>query len=274
MELKVNGEEYFIKPYSCSPNTEFPFYINITNICNAKCKFCSNELNNNNGKLNLLELKSVLDEIHTKVSRFSISGGETLLFKDDLKSLLELLAKYNRRITLNTNGSLLKETLDLLNCYPIESIQLSRHHYIDEKNNEVFGIKTISYEEIKALEPKADLRINCLLIENYIDSPEEIVKFLEHISETNISQVGFISMMQVNPFAKENFIDYKKIVRDLEDDLQITDKLSDGDRCMCNNAIYVAKNGKSIFVYFRNTKNYQECGRSLFFDSKGLRLGY
>ena len=56
MELDVNGKKYNIKEYACSPCNEFPFYINVTNICNAKCKFCSNECNKNFGKLDLNEL--------------------------------------------------------------------------------------------------------------------------------------------------------------------------------------------------------------------------
>ena len=37
----------------------------------------------------------------------------------------------------------------MLNKYNnIESIQLSRHHYIDEKNNEVFNIETLPFSEL------------------------------------------------------------------------------------------------------------------------------
>lgn len=276
MELEINKKVYEIKPYACSPCNEFPFYINITNICNAKCEFCSNACNNDYGKLDLKYLKEILDNVYAKVSRFSISGGETLINPNDLDKLLKLLHNYNRRITLNTNGSFLIENMDLLNKYDnIESVQLSRHHYDDVKNNEIFKIDTLTFDELNKIKLNADLRINCLLIKNYIDSSEEIIKFLERISETtDISQVGFISMMQVNEFTKKNFVDYRDIISDLDDNFFETKKMADGKRCTCANYLYVAKNGKIIFVYFRYTKEYGYGGRSLFFDSTGLKEGY
>ena len=275
MKLEIRNKEYEIKPYACSPCNEFPFYINVTNICNAKCDFCSNACNKDYGKLDLEYLKEILDKVSDKVSRFSISGGETLINPKNLEELLKLLHNYDRRITMNTNGSFLLDNIDMLNKYPnIESIQLSRHHYEDDKNNEVFKINTLSFEDLKKIKANADLRINCLLITNYIDSKEEIVKFLEKISETDISQVGFISMMQVNDFTKENFVDYRAIISSLNDDFLETKKMADGNRCSCANYLYVAKNGKTIFVYFRYTKEYGYGGRSLFFDSTGLKEGY
>ena len=274
MELVVNGKTYNIKEYACSPCKEFPFYINVSNICNAKCKFCSNECNKNFGKLNLEELEKIIDVVHEKISRFSISGGETLLNCDNLEDLLKLLKKYDPRITLNTNGILLEKSLSMLNKYPIESIQLSRHHYIDEKNNEVFQTKTISLDTIKKLKSKADLRINCLLIKNYIDSKEEVIKFLESLNDTPINQVGFISMMQVNEYTKDNFVNYKDIVDEFDEEFMLTKKMADQDRCTCDNYVYITSTGKPVFVYFRYTKKYQEGGRSLFYDSAGLKEGY
>lgn len=274
MELVINDKKYEIKPYACSPCDEFPFYINVTNLCNAKCKFCSNSCNKDLGKLDLDFLKNILDKVSEKVSRFSISGGETLINIKELEKLLKLLNNYNKRITLNTNGTFLKQNIKILNKYNIESIQLSRHHYDDVKNNEVFEIETLNFDEINSLNVKADLRINCLLIKNYIDSKKEVINFLEKISETDISQVGFISMMQVNDYTKEKFVDYRDIIKEFDDEFYLTKKMADGKRCTCANYLYVAENGKTIFVYFRYTKEYGYGGRSLFFDSTGLKEGY
>lgn len=274
MELEINGKKYNIKEYACSPCKEFPFYINVTNICNAKCKFCSNENNKNFGKLDLVELEKIIDKVHTKISRFSISGGETLINYVNLENLLKLLTKYDPRITLNTNGILLADSISMLNQYPIESIQLSRHHYIDEKNNEIFQTKTITLEQLKTIKSKADLRINCLLIKGYIDNKTEVINFLESLNDTSINQVGFISMMQVNEYTKDNFVDYRDIVKDLDEEFMLTKRMADGDRCTCDNYVYITTTGKPIFVYFRYTKKYQEGGRSLFYDSAGLKEGY
>lgn len=81
-------------------------------------------------------------------------------------------------------------------------------------------------------------------------------------------------MMQVNKYTKDNFIDYRDIISSLDDNFLETKKMADGNRCSCANYLYVAKNGKTIFVYFRYTKEYGYGGRSLFFDCGGLKEGY
>lgn len=276
MELLINGKSYNIESHKCSNNKTFPFYINITNVCNAKCEFCVNTCNKDCGKLNLKELESILDQVNDKISRISVTGGETLLYPTELEKLLILLEKYKKSVILNTNGSFLLKNIDMLNKYHITSIQLSRHHYEDDKNNEVFKIKTIDFKDLIDLKSKikTDLRINCLLIKNYIDSKEKIIKFLEKISETDINQVGFISMSQINKYTKDNFIDYRNIINDLGKDFIETLNLHDGTICSCTNNLYVAKNGKTIFVYFRYKKKTDGICRSLFFDSTGLKEGY
>lgn len=57
MEFEIRGEKYVIKPYLCSPSNKFPFYINITNVCNAKCDFCCNANNKSCGEQILIILK-------------------------------------------------------------------------------------------------------------------------------------------------------------------------------------------------------------------------
>lgn len=278
--IEIDGREFSIKPYGCNRNQrdDFPFYINVTGDCNGNCGFCSNKQINphEKGDLDLNKLQNILDQIHTKISRLSISGGETLKYPKKLEELLNLLSGYHRRITLNTNGSFLKQNIDLLNRYDIESIQLSRHHYNDEENNNIFRTKTISIKDIPFVknELNADLRINCLLIKNHIDSADKVANFLENISETKIFQVGFISMMKVNSYTTTNFVDYRDISTKLSDNFVLSDELKDGDRCSCLNYAYIPRNGLTMFVYLRYTEKFDNCGRSLFYDCNGLREGY
>ena len=275
-ELLINNKIYSLEPYACSPSNMFPFYINVTNVCNAKCEFCVNGCNKDCGKLNLEELETILDQVSDRVTRFSVTGGEPLINTTDVENLLKLLEKYNKSIILNTNGSFLLKNIDMINKYKITSVQLSRHHYEDSKNEEVFKIKTIPFSELISLKSKlkCDLRINCLLIKGYIDSKDEIIKFLEEISKTDINSVGFISMTQVNEYTKEHFIDYRDITKDLGFDFVQTLSMHDGDRCSCTKTLYIANHGKTIFVYFRYKKDYEESKKSLFYDSTGLKEGY
>lgn len=291
MKLEIKGKEYEIKPFLCNKNDQFPFYINITNACNAKCEFCANA-GKDPKEINYKELKEILDQIHDKINRFSISGGETMLDPKRIKKVLDILDPYDVKITINTNGKFLKENVELLNKYKnIESIQLSRHHYDDKINNEIFKIETLPLKEIKDIKLKTKLNINCLLIKGYMDSLEKIYEYLEILSkETDVMDVGFISMMDVNQFTKDNFIDYHDVLKDLENydhvifngtnfylksDTIEAGLYNDGKRCSCANYIYVAKNKKAIHFYFRYTKQYGHCGkRSLFYDCNGLSEGY
>ena len=304
MKLKIKGKEYEVKPFICTKNLnngktenpdeiKIPFYINVTNACNAKCEFCSNSLKDNK-ELNYKELEEILDQIHDKIYRFAISGGETLIDSKRLEKVLDIVDKYNIKITLNTNGYFLKNNIDLLNKYNnIQSVQLSRHHYDDKLNDEVFKINTLPLKEIRDIDKKlkADLNINCLLIKGYIDSLDKVYDYLEVLStETEIKDIGFISMMQVNKYTKDNFIDYKKFKKEIEENGSINYKgrtfylerntmeagfFSDGKRCSCANYIYVTKNKKTIHFYFRYTEKYGHCGkRSLFYDCNGLQEGY
>ena len=91
VELKINGNLYKIDSPSCSTSKFFPFYINITNACNAKCEFCLNTCNKDLGKIDYNELKSILDQVNEHISRISISGGEPLIYPKELEKLLRIL---------------------------------------------------------------------------------------------------------------------------------------------------------------------------------------
>lgn len=276
MEFEIRGEKYVIKPYLCSPSNKFPFYINITNICNAKCEFCCNAHNKSFEKLDLNYLKEALDVVSNNVSRIAISGGEPMINSKDLEDLLNIVDSYGVPITINTNGSFLMKNVDLLNKYKnIESIQLSRHHYDDNLNNEIFKIKTIGIYEVNELNINPLIGINCLLIKGYIDSFEEVIKYLEFIAdETTLAQVGFISMMKVNEYTENKFVDYREIISFLGEKFSKVSSSLDGERCSCVNYIYTSQKGEKLFVYFKYTKEYGCSGRSLFFDCSGLKIGY
>ncbi len=274
MEIKVNDKIYNIKQYGCDDHTFFPLYVNVTNKCNAKCKFCANECHKNYQEFDSNELENILKQIYTKISRVSLSGGEPLLDLDNLEKALKIIPQFGPRITLNTNGTYLEKALPMLNKYPIENIILSRHHYLDKVNNEIFGTNVLALEELSKLNSKAEVRINCLLIKDYIDSSEEIIKFIESLKDTNINNIGFISLMPANEYAKNHFIDYRDITNTFGNEFIKTISREDGIRCSCCNYIYRNSYGNEIYVYFRYTADMKDGYRSLYFDPAGLSEGY
>ena len=56
---------------------------------------------------------------------------------------------------------------------------------------------------------------------------------------------AYISV-KVNNYTKENFVDYRDITKDLNDDFLQTKQMADGKRCSCANYLYVAQDGSNI----------------------------
>lgn len=274
MDIVFKNKKFNINPYECYNNEKFPLFIYITNICNARCEYCASSCNKYNGDIDFKELKEFLDEYSDKILRVSISGGEPLINIKSLKKLLKLLKKYHLNISLHTNGYFLLKNIRLLNRFKINPIMISRHHYDDNLNNEIFKIKTLSLGDLKKLKSKNKIEISCLLIKNYIDSMDKVVEFLEQVSDSEVESVGFVSMLQVNDYTKKNFVDYRDLIENISDRFKEINKMNDGNRCSCSTYLYMAKNNKIILVYFKYTKNSNLSGRSLLFDYNGLQAGY
>ena len=116
-------------------------YIEITNICNLNCSFCSKD----NRKLESMPLDKfeyILKEIkpYTKTIYLHVKG-EPLLY-NQLDELLTLTELYNFNVRITTNGTLLKQKLNILNKHKnIKQINISLHCEQNKKNyfEEVFS---------------------------------------------------------------------------------------------------------------------------------------
>lgn len=85
--------------------------ISITDACNYKCFYCSNE-GQDHGQCNMISLnflyrlfEKIQDE-NIYVKKLNITGGEPTLHPD-LMEILHASCKISENVTLNTNGSLL-----------------------------------------------------------------------------------------------------------------------------------------------------------------------
>lgn len=271
MQVVADDKTYELKPFLCRKTNGFAFHINVTNICNCKCKYCCND-KTDTGALDLDKLKKIIDSTIDSIGRFSINGGEPLLVPDQLEALLKLLSKYNKPIKIGTNGYHIVERVNLLNKYPVQYIQFSCHHYDINKNKRLFEADTITFPMLKSLvnKLKASIILNCLLIKGFIDNVEEVVNFLEECSKANIRTVSFIGMMKINKFCEDYYVDYKDITKNLPIDFLKTKERFDGNRCHCETFIYVAKNGNCISVLFRHIEECYDANKSVIYDASGL----
>lgn len=270
-DLEIFGEKIPVKNYLCvseknkiiKGDYKFNLYIKITDYCNAKCQFCSNQSSIlQHEEINLDKLEMVLKELSEKniLERISITGGEPLLYIERLNIVLNKIFDVlpNARVTINTNGIQFKNLKKLDALEKIDGIHISRHHYNDEINDKIFGVHTATLDEITDLanhvSNKHLIRLNCLLMKGFIDSKKEVQNYLEAFSNANVFRIGFVGLMPVNQYSIEKYVDINDIFQDLNNRFFDVGPLYDANICECRNGLYLSNNGKLIEYYARMTK--------------------
>jgi len=136
-------------------------YIEITNICNLKCKFCDIT----NRKQEFMSLENV-ETILKKVKQYTDFiylhvKGEPLLHPN-IKEILNLAEKYNLQVIITTNGTLLKEKSKILaSAKAIRQINISLHSI--EQNQELQINKEEYLKEIFESIEEITQSINCYI---------------------------------------------------------------------------------------------------------------
>ena len=87
-------------------------------------------------------------------------------------------------ISVSTNGMRLDKLTQLQNLRYIDAVHISRHHYDDEINRELFGGADVpGGKQLKEIIGSVTFRdifvLNCMLLRDYINSPEEAHRFLD-----------------------------------------------------------------------------------------------
>lgn len=241
---KIFGKEYNVFNESCcSKSNKRTLYIELLNTCNARCSFCSAGINSITKEkyVDLKKLKIVLDELINNdiIDKISLTGGEPLLFPQ-LKELLELLDSYNKLnfYAITTNGKLLKDKLELLEKSKVKYINISRHHYLDEKNNYIFKSIMPSFEEIGEIinSSNKEFRINITITDNI----NNILDIEQFINKCNILGVKNIL------FRKDYLSNDENLLIGIEKLMNTPDYLKQSNKCKC----YV-KNINGVNIEFR-----------------------
>ena len=113
-------------------------YIEITNCCNLKCKFCP-DTNRKKEFMSVNDFEKVIKEIckHTNLVLLHVKGEPLLHSK--LEDLLNVLEKYNLKANITTNGTLIKDNLEILKrSKAVRQINFSLH---SSTQNKEFGKK-------------------------------------------------------------------------------------------------------------------------------------
>ena len=244
--------------------------------CNANCKFC--EFQNDAAFFDELKFAIVLKQIKEKVriNKIAFTGGEPTLDYKKFRKVVDIAEQISPDsfFVLNSNGYHLNKVLT--DDIRVDNISLSRHHYIDKYNNEILGFNSISSNEIKKWNEKIPdlIHLSCNLIKGYVDTRARAYTYLDKASKIGANSVGFVSLMPINKYCLDSFIDFRDMKLESKRFNQ-TKILKYKDMCVCHNYFYIPKYGDNlIFVYTKNTYKPFDITTSLVFDGRNLKQGY
>lgn len=269
--------EYCTKDNSCDVwEVTEPYvniYVRLQNNCNAACKFC--EFRGEHQNFDLKKFLTIIDLINTKVkiNKVSFTGGEPTLNIRLLKVVINIIRHVRKDafIVVNTNGVNLPKLVGL----DIDSIAMSRHHYDDAKNNEILGFNAPSKEMIAAFPNKNVLHLSCNLVRGYIDSEEEVIKYLEFCNEVGVDDVGLVSLMGVNDYCKEHFKDFNDFDFSEYKNMLRNRTWNNKDCCRCANYLYASNSNANIVkMYSRYYVKPHDVEGQLVFDGQYLKTGF
>jgi len=108
-------------------------YIEITNVCNLKCKFCP-KTNRKKEYMTVENFEKIISKIHnyTKLVCLHVKGEP--LLHNDLEDLLNILEKYNMKANITTNGTLIKDKVEMIKkSKAVRQINFSIHSITQNK---------------------------------------------------------------------------------------------------------------------------------------------
>ena len=172
-------------------------YIEITNICNLKCSFCSKS-NRILKEMTTDEFETILGKVNDYTDYIYLHvKGEPLIHRE-LDKILEHTNKYNKKVCITTNGVFLKDKLDILKKYNnIYQINISLHsennrqNYLEDvfecvdKLNDIY----ISYRFWTLDEGMMDDKTKC-----YLDKIKEKYMKEELYNGTKLSDKIYLSL--------------------------------------------------------------------------------
>jgi len=280
--LIIFDKEIKTRTHSCQFNDEqihpikpyINLYIRLTNNCQANCKFCEYH-SGSRQKFDLEKFVKVLLHLRSnkiRINKINFTGGEPALYMDTLADIYNVIKKIYSHVelTINTNGFRINEIFDNFN---FEYYALSRHHYDDDKNKEIFGANVPSFDEIKKYSERDNIHLRCNLIKGYIDSKEEIITYIEKFSNIGVMDFGFVSLMQLNKYCVDNFIDYNVTQFNTIENMKLNFQQKTTG-CNCKNYLYFTKNGNVVQLYSRFNEDFTNQYNTLVFDVDKLTSGF
>lgn len=185
--------------------------------CNARCPFCISKMTIPNG----VELKEPevdwrnfrkacrLAELSGVTTAMITGKGEPTLFPKQISLYLQHLADYEiPLVEIQTNGLILAQQWEKYEPYlktwygwGLTTIAISVVHYKPERNHEIYNPYQKEYIDLgdlikKLHDMKFSVRIACVLLDGYIDSPQEVANLIA------VAQVHGVEQLKLCPVTK------------------------------------------------------------------------
>lgn len=191
-------------------------YVEITNICNLKCSFCPDGKRKKES-ICVEDFEYIAKQIceYTNLIALHVKGEP--LIHPNLKEILQICEKYNLKVNITTNATLLKENLDiLLDSKAVRQLNLSLHSITKNENTEKYNfedyIETV-LKISKIILKNSEIIISYRLwnLENLQENDEnsKILEKLEEVFEfKNLKEIAkkekFVKLSE-NAFLNQDF---------------------------------------------------------------------
>lgn len=124
-------------------------YIEITNICNKNCSFCSKS-SKQKKYMSLDEFEHILKEIKPFTNYIYLHVKGEPLIHPNFNEILKLCSKYNINVNITTNGTLLqKRTQEIINNPCIRQLNISLHSFEQENSDQYLNSVLNSITDIQ-----------------------------------------------------------------------------------------------------------------------------
>lgn len=195
-------------------------YVEITNICNLKCKFCP-ETSRKKQYINAADFEKIIQNIHKHTNLVCLHVKGEPLLHIQLAELLKILEKYNLKTNITTNGTLIKQNIELLkNSKAVRQINFSIHSITQNEN------------------------INKEYLQDIFESAEKLPNVIISYRLWNVSKIA------------ENEIN-KEIIKELESYYNIqnlTEKLKQNEFLQLRDNIYINQDTEFTWPNINNEK--------------------
>ena len=164
-------------------------YIEITNICNLKCKFCP-ETNRKKEFISVENFEEVIKKIHKHTNLVCLHVKGEPLLHTNLEDIFKILERYNLQANITTNGTLIKEKLEIIRkSKAVRQINFSIHSIMQNDRFDKQYLKDI-FESVEKLENIiVSYRLWNLQTIKENDINNEIIKEIEkHYNIQNLKQ--------------------------------------------------------------------------------------